>query len=96
MLIASSLLYLNSVDKVSPYLKIQQLYFTASRKFEGRSNTFILYIFFSKAMAEMHTMALKMIYYRFGVFNSAVNPLLYALWYRHFRHCSQLAEISAK
>jgi hypothetical protein len=47
-------------------------------------------------MAEMHTMALKMIYYRFGVFNSAVNPLLYALWYRHFRHCSQLAEISAK
>ena len=36
-------------------------------------------------MAEMHTMALKMIYYRVGIFNSAVNPLLYALWYRHFR-----------
>jgi hypothetical protein len=36
-------------------------------------------------MSEMHTMALKMIYYRLGVFNSAVNPLLYALWYSHFR-----------
>jgi hypothetical protein len=36
-------------------------------------------------MVEMNTMALKMIYYRVGVFNSAVNPLLYALWYRYFR-----------
>ena len=39
----------------------------------------------AQAMVEMNTMALKMVYYRIGVFNAAVNPLLYALWYRHFR-----------
>ena len=36
-------------------------------------------------MDELHALARTVIFYRIGIFNSAVNPVLYSIWFRQFR-----------
>ena len=38
-----------------------------------------------QTLAELRYSLWTEIFYRLGVLNSAVNPLIYALWYKHFR-----------
>ncbi|XP_023341876.1 uncharacterized protein LOC111711702 [Eurytemora carolleeae] len=38
-----------------------------------------------QAMDELHALARTVIFYRIGIFNSVVNPVLYSIWFRQFR-----------